>query len=293
VASCPGTGAVATGGADAVGGGGVGWVIGAGVVGGGGSLLQAATTTRATATRTLRMNSSKAAPRRSVVRRTIRANAAAQNALTLPGMRSCLAAVLLLGCTRNAPPTPDVDARVAPLPAATVPVPSVAPVASSSVVAPRDGGDPGALPQTRDKPPASSDALEERARALWDGIAQDDPDRAMPFFFPVSAYEQVKAIPSPASDWRRRLVAAFKRDVHALAKRLGDAASSASFVRLEVPDERARWVEPNEESNKIGYYRVYGTRLVYAVDGKERAFDISSLISWRGEWYVVHLTGFK
>lgn len=115
----------------------------------------------------------------------------------------------------------------------------------------------------------------------------------MPFFFPVSAYEQVKAIPSPSSDWRRRLVAAYKRDIRGLAKRLGDKAASAKFVRLEVPDDRARWVEPNEESNKLGYYRVYGTHIIYDVDGKERSFEISSLISWRGEWYVVHLTGFK
>ncbi len=115
----------------------------------------------------------------------------------------------------------------------------------------------------------------------------------MPFFFPVTAYEQVKAVGSPASDWRRRLVAAYKRDIHALHKRLGDKAESAKLVRLDVPDERARWVEPDEEYNKLGYYRVYGTRIVYEVDGKERTFDISSLISWRGEWYVVHLTGFK
>ncbi len=117
----------------------------------------------------------------------------------------------------------------------------------------------------------------------------------MPFFFPVTAYEQVKAIPSPAGDWRRRLVAAYKRDIHGLNKRLVDtkAIDSAKFVRLDVPDERARWVEPNEESNKLGYYRVYGTRIIYEVDGKEKSLEISSLISWRGEWYVVHLTGFK
>jgi hypothetical protein len=211
--------------------------------------------------------------------------------------------MVLGGCRRGAPPTPEgVDATVAPLPAPSAPsapasvvvaAPSVSAAASARTASVVDAGDPGALPQTRDKPAPSSEALDARAAALWDGIVHDDPDRAMPFFFPVTAYEQVKAIPSPASDWRRRLVAAYKRDVEGLAKRLGDKASSAKLVRLEVPDERARWVEPNEESNKLGYYRVYGSRLVYELDGKERSFDISSLISWRGEWYVVHLTGFK
>jgi hypothetical protein len=209
------------------------------------------------------------------------------------------------------PPTPEgVDAAVAPLPrpnatAATSPIDTAdaaasvmvatTPVASAPAItasAP-DAGDPGSLPQTRDRPAPSSPPLDARVAALWEGIVHDDPDRAMPFFFPVSAYEQVKAIPSPASDWRRRLVAAYKRDIHGLSKRLGDKAESAKLVRLDVPDERARWVEPNEESNKLGYWRVYGTRIVYEVDGKQRALDISSLISWRGEWYVVHLTGFK
>jgi len=171
--------------------------------------------------------------------------------------------------------------------------------ASATPTAPKTGDkldsgvDPGKEPQTRDKPPATSEAMDLRAAALWDGIVHDDADRALPFFFPVTAYEQVKAISYPASDWRRRLVAAYKRDISNLHKRLGDKAESAKLVRLEVPDDRARWVEPNEESNKLGYWRVYGTRIVYEIDGKEKSFDVSSLISWRGEWYVVHLTGFK
>lgn len=216
---------------------------------------------------------------------------------------------LSIGCPHGTPPTPQVDAAVAPLPASSGhvsepgridggPSPSsavgVSPPSSAAPVAARsDAGDPGGLPQTRDKPAQASAELEARARTLWDGIAHDDPDRALPFFFPVTAYEQVKAIPSPASDWRRRLVAAYKRDIHGLAKRLGDKGDAAKFVRLDVPDDRARWVDPNEESNKLGYWRVYGTRIVYELDGKEKSFDISSLISWRGEWYVVHLTGFK
>lgn len=223
------------------------------------------------------------------------------------------AGLVAAACTPGTPPAPaGVDAAVAPLPgpssaASAGPADAASPAASASADAGAsspaspssvassavDAGDPGSLPQTRDRPPAKSPALDARAAALWDGIASDDPDKAMPFFFPVTAYEQVKAISSPASDWRRRLVAAYKRDIHALHKRLGDKAESAKLVRLDVPDERARWVEPDEEYNKLGYWRVYGTRIVYEVDGKERSFDISSLISWRGEWYLVHLTGFK
>jgi hypothetical protein len=219
---------------------------------------------------------------------------------------------LLLGlaaCSTKPPPAPaGIDASVAPLPppravtSASTNDDAAAPVASANA-APVDAGAPamttavgdeaGKLPQTKDKPPASSPALDARAATLWDAIVHDDPDRAMPFFFPVTAYAQVKDVSNPASDWRSRLVSAYKRDIHGLAKRLGKNADAAKLLRIEVQDERAKWVEPQEEWNKIGYYRVYGTKLVYDVDGKERSFEISSLISWRGEWFVVHLTGFK
>jgi hypothetical protein len=224
-----------------------------------------------------------------------------------------LAFVALVACHRGEPPSAaGFDASVAslPPPAAAAPsgqapvvasagaaasaAPSAAPASPSAAVASADAGpDPGTLPQTKDKPEATGAAFDARVAALWDAIVKDEPDRAMPAFFPVTAYEQVKGIPNPASDWRRRLVAAYKRDIHALHKRLGEKAADAKFVRADVPQDRARWVEPNEESNTLGYYRVYGTRLAYEVDGKERTLEVTSLISWRGEWYVVHLSGFK
>jgi hypothetical protein len=206
-------------------------------------------------------------------------------------MRRAIVLVSLLAGCRGDPPVPNVDAAVAPLP----PPQSAAPAASSAAPPPvtsavADAGDPGTLEQTRDKPKASGAAFDARIAAMWDAIVHDDADRGMPFFFPVTAYEQVKSLANPSSDWRRRLVANYRRDVHALHGRVGDGAK---FLRVEAPEDRARWVDPGEEGNKLGYWRVYGTRIVYEADGKERTFDVSSLISWRGEWYVVHLTGFK
>ncbi|MBS2015873.1 MAG: hypothetical protein JST00_23495 [Deltaproteobacteria bacterium] len=227
-------------------------------------------------------------------------------------MRSTVVLVLALAslpaCQRGEPPAPTtVDAAVAPLPApqgeaaatadadagARAATPSSAAPPASAAAAVDAGPDPGTLPQTKDKPEASGAAFDARVAALWDAIVTDDADKGLPAFFPVTAYEQVKAIGNPAGDWRRRLVAAYKRDIHALHKRLGETPSDAKLVRAEVPQDRARWIDPGEESNKLGYYRVYGTRIYYTLDGKERSFDVSSLISWRGEWYVVHLTGFK
>jgi len=212
-------------------------------------------------------------------------------------------------CHRGEPPAPvGIDASVVPLPppgaertnastnvdASADPDANANPSATANANASDDGGvDPGTLPQTKDKPEVTGPAFDGRVAALWNAIVKDDPELALPAFFPVSAYEQVKAITNPASDWRRRLVAAYKRDVHALHKRLGDHAADVKFLRADVPQDRARWVEPNEESNKLGYYRVYGTRLIYEAEGKERSLEVTSLISWRGEWYVVHLSGFK
>ena len=220
-------------------------------------------------------------------------------------MRSAAWAVLLVACTRGEPPAPaGIDAAVAPLPA---PVPSAS-VSAAAPVAPvveagapktaestPDAGDPGALPQNKDRPKAEGALFTSRSSALWDAIVKDDPDLAMPFFFPLSAYLQVKDVGSPASDWKHRLIGAFKRDIHALHAKLGEKADTAKLVRFDVPDDRAKWVEPGEEYNKLGYWRVYGTRIVYTVgeSTRERTFEVSSLISWRGEWFVVHLTGFK
>jgi len=219
-------------------------------------------------------------------------------------------ALAAAGCPRGEPPAPSgIDAAVAPLPA---PVPAhdasvtaVTPIVDAGVDATAtttkttteigDAGDPGAAPQTKDRPKAEGDLFASRSATLWDAIVHDEPERGMSFFFPVSAYKQVKDVGSPEGDWKHRLVAAYKRDIHALHERLGEKAQQAKLVRFDVPDDRAKWVEPGEEYNKLGYWRVYGTRIVYTVgEGtRERSFEVSSLISWRGEWFVVHLTGFK
>ena len=148
--------------------------------------------------------------------------------------------------------------------------------------------DPATLPQTDEKPVAAGDGFEARARALWDAVVSDDPTQGMPAFFPVAAYTQIKAVKDPAGDWKNRLVAEFGTDVHALHRQLGASAAKATFVGLDVPDA-AVWVTPGQEYNSGPYWRVYGSTLRYSVDGVEHTMPVSSLISWRGQWYVVHL----
>lgn len=130
-----------------------------------------------------------------------------------------------------------------------------------------------------------------RMDALWAGIVTDSVQTAMPAFFPLSAYTQVKAIGDPAGDYRDRLVAAYRLDIHAAHELLGSGAGTARFLRVSVPEQWA-WIPSGGCYNDIGYWHAPGARLVYEEDGEIRSFGVFSLISWRGEWYVVHLSSY-
>lgn len=188
-----------------------------------------------------------------------------------------------------APPARSAASSAAPVVSSAPLPPPIATVAPVSTDVARMAPD-AAEPQTRDRPKASSPDLALRARALFDAIAKDEPAVAMPFFFPKEAYAQTKAVPNPTRDWQERLVRAFERDIHALHRRVH---TDAKYIGLDIPEDRGRWVEPEEEYNRIGYYRVFGSRIRYEQEGRERFIDLKSLISWRGEWYIVHLSGFK
>ncbi|MBK6691421.1 MAG: hypothetical protein IPG50_04355 [Myxococcales bacterium] len=229
----------------------------------------------------------------------------------------CLTGLLLSGCSHREPPSFSGDAAAQPLAAVTearasapssgprvhdagtspslVPPPAPeggtsAKGADATADATADDRDAG---QTRDRPSATSAAFTARVSALFDAIREDAPLKAHPAFFPLPAYEQVKAVTNPGADYKRRLLAAFDRDIRDLHVQLGARAETARFIAIDVPDERARWVEPGEEYNRLGYYRVFGSKLRYELGGRERTIPIKSLISWRGEWYVVHLSGMK
>ena len=121
---------------------------------------------------------------------------------------------------------------------------------------------------------------------LWRAVVDGQPQEAGPFFFPLRAYVQVKAISDPVHDYQSRLIADFDQDIQTLHASLGAAAGSATFTGVTVPDA-AEWIVPGVEYNKGSYWRVYGARVAYTVAGRAGSFEITSMISWRGEWYVV------
>jgi hypothetical protein len=150
--------------------------------------------------------------------------------------------------------------------------------------------DPGSLPQTDALPPASTPQFTANMAGLWQGIVSGSVTPAMPAFFPQAAYAQLKTgIGNPAGDWQNRLVADYALDVGAAHALLGAGAAQASLVNVSVPEQYAHWIPPGVCANGIGYYEVANARIVYTEAGITHSVGIASLISWRGEWYVVHL----
>ncbi len=148
--------------------------------------------------------------------------------------------------------------------------------------------DPGTLPQTDEKPTGTGAEFDSRMKVLANAIITNTPDTAVSAFFPVSAYKQTKKNTDPAADWKNRLIANFKVDVADANKKLGANAKNAVFTSATVPST-AIWVKPGEEYNIGPYWRVFKAQMNFTVDAKNVQVPIESMISWRGQWYVVHL----
>ena len=153
--------------------------------------------------------------------------------------------------------------------------------------------DPGTLPQTHQLPGTTDPQFLAGVAGLWKAVVTGDPSYALPFFFPLSAYIQVKGISDPVHDYDTRLIPNYEQDIAGLHASLGADPAAAQFVSVTVPESAAEWILPGVEYNKGSYYRVYGSAIHYTLDGQARSFPIVSMISWRGEWYVVHLSSIR
>ncbi len=126
-------------------------------------------------------------------------------------------------------------------------------------------------------------------QALWRGIVDDSAPAALPAFFPETAYAQVKQLPNAGADYRDRLLSNFRADLLAAHRLVFDGPGRPALATVLVPHEWA-WITPGYCANKVGYWHAPGARLVYRRAGRTFSLGIFSLISWRGEWYVVHLS---
>jgi hypothetical protein len=177
---------------------------------------------------------------------------------------------------RKAAPT------VSKSPSAT-PTPTPKPTPSALPVGPANAG---ALPQTSALPKTSGTAFNNAVHDLWLAVTTGDPDYAKPAFFPEKAYEQVKAIADPESDWQGRLWLDFTLDLAAVHKLV---KPGATLVKVTAPTQYEQWIPPGACYNSTGYWHLPGSRMVYREGGVTHSFGIASFISWRGDWYLIHL----
>jgi hypothetical protein len=177
-------------------------------------------------------------------------------------------------------------------PVATVPKPTPTTSRPPSTATTSTTVDPGRLPQTNALPSSTSPGLTRRVREMWLAIVDGTPDVAAGSFFPLSAYVQVKGISDPVHDYQSRLIPDFDQDIQTLHEEIEEMPRPWSLVGITVPGA-AQWIKPGVEYNKGSYWRVYGTEVAYTAGGVHRSFPIASMISWRGEWYVVHLLSIR
>jgi hypothetical protein len=196
---------------------------------------------------------------------------------------------VLTGCTSGgrpaaSPPALTTTATAAPTTTTTAPPPATTSTITSTTSTTIDAG---RLPQTDALPSATTPQFEAEMADLWQGVTTGAVNPGLPAFFPEGAYQQLKAIGNATSDWQYRLVGEYQQDIQA-AHGLLDGAP-AKLLSVSVPTRYAHWVPPNVCYNRVGYYEVPNSRVVYEVNGQTRSFGIASMISWRGVWYVVHL----
>jgi hypothetical protein len=202
---------------------------------------------------------------------------------------AALAALLAAGCsagsTASTTPPPTGTPKASPThasQAAARPRPRVGPIV---IAVPPP---PAYLHQTMAFPSAHTRMFSAEMTDLWAAVVADRPAYAIDAFFPLTAYQQVKAIADPTADWHNRLFGDFRLDVAAAHRLLGPGARKARLVRVIVPSTEASWIVPGVCSNGVGYWHVAESRVVYREHGQLLSFGIASLISWRGRWYVVH-----
>lgn len=201
---------------------------------------------------------------------------------TLPrifvAIATAIALAIVISACGGSSTTPDASAPTTDAPSTSTSLP---PTTTTTV-------DPGTLPQTDEKPTGTGAEFDARMAVLAQAIINNTPDTAISTFFPVTAYQQTKKISNPPADWNNRLIKSFREDVATANKTLGPNAKSAVFTGVSVPPT-AVWVKPGEEYNLGPYWRVYKAQMDFTVDGKNVKVPIESMISWRGQWYVVHL----
>jgi hypothetical protein len=129
--------------------------------------------------------------------------------------------------------------------------------------------------------------------AVLSAIQSGNPDLSHPAFFPLNAYLQTKSGGGNDTDWHFRLMANWDRDVRILHGRLDPSGAPLIFVGATLQGPPT-WIAPGLEQNKGPYWRTLGTIISYRTSAAGPILQQSVLccISWRGQWYPIHLLSF-
>ena len=135
-----------------------------------------------------------------------------------------------LSATHRASPDASQSPSETPTPTAT---PTLKPTPAKPSAIPVAPANAGTLPQTNTLPKTTSTAFSNAVHDIWLAVTTGNPDYARPAFFPEKAYEQVKAIADPESDWQGRLWYDFTLDLAAVHKLVGKNATTHQGHRPE------------------------------------------------------------
>jgi hypothetical protein len=205
---------------------------------------------------------------------------------------ACAVILIGYGLTRSSKKSPAAasTARTTTASGTTSSAPGTAPRTTTAPTATVPLVDPGRLPQTRAEPGTGA-SLDAEMQTLWSAIQSRSTTRARPVFFPESAYRTMKSgvLANPAGDYTLRLVAFYNLDLAAYRAHLGPDPAGATLMSVNANPALASWIPAGTCENTVGYWHLPGTRLVYTQHGRTLSVRVASLISWRGQWYVVHL----
>lgn len=133
------------------------------------------------------------------------------------------------------------------------------------------------------RPPIGDAA--DRARTLFEAILRNEPARAADFFFPQAPFRVLKGIADPDRYWGV-LFRHYERDIAALHE---EVPAGAEFDRFEMT-RRGGWVERRQEANALPYWASRHDWVYYRVNGRERRFEVRTLINWGPRWFITHLS---
>ncbi len=170
---------------------------------------------------------------------------------------------------------------------------AVVAVAVTCLVAPAHAEDPAPIPTENTagqaEPAAPPDMALSRARVelLVQAIRKDEPELALPLFFPAAAFDQVKAIKDPGR-YHRKLVKVYLEDVRALRKGLKDP-NNIELISVEAGRQKT-WMKRGAEGNHLPYWAMYKARVTVKDGDRTRVLPLRVMINWGDQWYVTHLT---